>query len=659
MVVLIALAGGWGARYVQQWREAGRPQVFYQQYFEPALMIACGHGFVIAQGPKPAIDDFVSQKVDRVRLRAAARRPAGHVAQPLSVRLFYLMWMVGLFWAVFGVSWSGLVPLFGGLFAVVIGLAYAAFRLAVPPWLAWPAAAALVFSTLHLQNLPHLRDYAKAPFVIGLLLILFCIVKRPEPKRVAWLCALYGVVLGIGYGFRSDFLANIPPLFITVLLFVPGFNWRAIAAKVGALAIATVLFVGTSWPAVSYVVNQGACSFHVILVGLEHNFNFNLGVTPSYYGWISRMSDEYIHSSINSFIYRTEGAAPVPYCTPEYDAASGAYLKTIAANFPADMLTRAYASTLRVADLPFYLWGTGPDTTLDRSRLGRMMMNVVGTGRLAVAISVLLIGAYSWRLGLFALFTVLYFGGYPSLQFGNRHFFHLEFLGWWALAFVVWQSIRLALSLAGRGSEPWEGSGRAFGLRLARFGAVVALLLLVPLPIVRSYQDAQFAELRGTLLNAPRVLVPLAPTADGTALELPAGVSMDVGPDRMQTAYLDIRIDLAECPRGVPLVIRYDATDPFHDYTRDVQPQPVRLGSRTRAGRCVQRLQGAGSRRRRARLHCQRRAAAVRARDSVIAGVDAAARLAVHSAASASGDAGATIVGLWLLTTTRAWRGSR
>lgn len=549
--------------------------MFYQQYFEPALMIACGRGFVIAQGPTPAaIVDFVEQRSDRFD---CALLPAD---LPVTSRnlyqyaWFYLMWMVGLFWKVFGVSWSGLAPLFGGLFALVVGLAYAVFRLAVPAWIAWPAAATLIVSVLHLQNLPHLRDYAKAPFVIGLFLILFCMVTRPTLKRTVWLSALYGVVIGIGYGFRADFLANIPPLFATVLLFVPGFSWRAIAAKTGALALAAALFIGTSWPAVSYVVNQGGCQFHVILVGLEHNFNLNLGVSPSYYGWISRMSDEYIHTSINSYIYRIEGAQPVPYCGTEYDAASGAYLKAIVSAFPADLVTRAYASTLRVMDLPFYLWGTGPDTTLERSRIGHVLMNVVGTARLAVAVALVLLGAHSWRLGLFALITVLYLGGYPSLQFSNRHFFHLEFIGWWALAFVFWQMVRTGLWMAGRTGPPWEGSGRAFSVKLARFTAVALLLVWAPLPVMRAYQDARFAATRATLLAAPRVPVPLVATADGSALELPDGVTIDAGPDPMHTVYLDVRIDLAACPAGVPLVIRYDRANPFQDFTKEVQPQP-------------------------------------------------------------------------------------
>ena len=80
--------------------------------------------------------------------------------------------------------------------------------------------------------------------------------------------------------------------------------------------------------------------------------------------------------------------------------------------------------------------------------------------------------------------------------------------------------------------------------------------------------------MRDTLLSAPRIDVPLAVTADGGALELQNGVSMAASADRMATAYLDVRIDLAACPAGVPLVVRYDHTNPFNDFTNPVQPQP-------------------------------------------------------------------------------------
>lgn len=577
VLLLFVAAFWWGQRYVTEWRAAGQRQVFYQEYFEPAAMIACGYGFVHAvPSYEPPMGDFIRQRVDRFDCASISPgQPVSHTGMPQQA-WFYLMWTVGLYWMLFGVSWSGLVWFLGFLFALVVVIAYATFRLAAPMWLAAPAAVALMMSVLHRQNLPHLRDYAKAPFVLGLLLILFWMVRRRSTAtRLIALSALYGVVLGFGYGFRADFLSNIPPLIITVLCFVPGFSLRDLAGKAAALVVAAALFVAVSWPAVSYVVQQGGCQWHVVMLGLEHNFDDNLGVTPSYYQWVARFSDEYIHTSVNSYLYRTGALPPVPYCSIDYDVASGGYLVSILQTAPGDVLTRAYTSTLRVMDLPFYLFGTGPETTLNRSPLGEFLTNFVGTGRLAVFITVVILGAASWQWGLFAVFVVMYFGSYPSLQFASRHFFHLEFLGWWAIAFVVAQMIRTALWLA-TGAEPaWATGDGKMVRRGLLFAAVVAAVIWLPLPLARAYQDATIATLTQDLLAAPRVPVALSPEAGGAGLVLTSPPLLEGSPDLTQTALLDVTLDLAACPSGVPLGVLYDKANPFYDFSASIAMQPA------------------------------------------------------------------------------------
>ncbi len=42
---------------------------------------------------------------------------------------------------------------------------------------------------------------------------------------------------------------------------------------------------------------------------------------------------------------------------------------------------------------------------------------------------------------MFLLFVLLYFGGYPAIQFDARHYFHLEFITWWASAFSLQAAI--------------------------------------------------------------------------------------------------------------------------------------------------------------------------------------------------------------------------
>lgn len=576
MVALFGVSSWWGARSVTEWRASGRAQLFYQEYFEPAVMVACGRGFVVAVPEPPALlFEFLRQRTDTFD---CASLPADLPVTNRNVSQYawyYLMMTVALAWKVLGVSWSGLVPLFGGLFGTVVVLAYGLFRTAVPPLVALAGAAGLTLSSLHLQNLPHLRDYAKAPFVLALILILLWMVKRPMSWRaLVALGALYGVILGVGYGFRTDLLASIPPFVLAVLFFVPGGTLRNLGAKAGTLAAAALMFMMASWPAAAFVVEQGGCQWHVTLLGLDDTFSRELRVAPAYYQWSSAFSDEYLHTSVNSYLYRTRGAAPVEYCSAEYDAATLSYLREIVRAFPGDVLTRAYASVLRVVDLPFYWWHTIEDEpSAQRSTVGMVLTYIDGAARLAVGLTIVLLGAISVRLGLFALCLVLYFGGFPSMQFANRHFFHLEFIGWFGLLFLAWQAFRAARAVVAREGRPWHGETAPTLSRALRFAVATGLFVLLPLPIVRAYQDRTTGTLVQGLLDAPRVTVPLTPDAEG--LRLQDGAFADLASDAMQTAYLDIQLNLAACPDGVPLGVRYDPSNPFRDFTGVVRQKPA------------------------------------------------------------------------------------
>ena len=80
----------------------------------------------------------------------------------------------------------------------------------------------MVVSPVQLANLPHLRDYSKAPFTVALVMILVALVLRPRRTRDVLLLSLgYGLVMGVGYGFRTDLLVDIPPFLISVALFLP------------------------------------------------------------------------------------------------------------------------------------------------------------------------------------------------------------------------------------------------------------------------------------------------------------------------------------------------------------------------------------------------------------------------------------------------------
>jgi hypothetical protein len=65
ILVLLFLAGAIGSTvYWKRITKNGQP-FYYQHYFEPAVMIACGKGFVVARPQVPAMVPFLWRKADR------------------------------------------------------------------------------------------------------------------------------------------------------------------------------------------------------------------------------------------------------------------------------------------------------------------------------------------------------------------------------------------------------------------------------------------------------------------------------------------------------------------------------------------------------------------------------------------------------------------
>src|SRR2546427_4547732 len=96
------------------------------------------------------------------------------------------------------------------------------FRLATNRLNAAAGVLILTVSPIQLRFLPQLRDYAKAPFILTLILILGLLVVRPFTRRsLLTLATAYGAVMGVGLGFRNDLLINVLPFIATVALFLP------------------------------------------------------------------------------------------------------------------------------------------------------------------------------------------------------------------------------------------------------------------------------------------------------------------------------------------------------------------------------------------------------------------------------------------------------
>jgi hypothetical protein len=146
-------------------------------------------------------------------------------------------------------------------------------------------ALIMTVSPLELRFLPQLREYAKTPFILTLILILGVLVVRPfSRRRFLVLSTAYGAVMGLGFGFRNDLLINVLPFIVTVVLFLPVPIRSRGRLKIAALALAAASFVVCAWPIIT-AYQSGSNTTHVALLGLMTSFDSPLGVTGSVYDW--------------------------------------------------------------------------------------------------------------------------------------------------------------------------------------------------------------------------------------------------------------------------------------------------------------------------------------------------------------------------------------
>src|SRR5439155_11839004 len=212
-------------------------------------------------------------------------------------------------------------------------------------------------------------------------------------------------------------------------------------------------------------------------------------------------NDGFANRTINSFTYRREGH-PVAYISAEYDRAMVVFLLTIARHWPADMAARAYGAALKVFEEPFTVgvyqnaipYGIHHPTVV---ALYEKQMSVLralnGIGAAAVALALLVVSARSVRTAITLLLFLVYFAGYPAIQFSVRHFFHLEFIAWGAIALLVdraassaWRRLRPPQADERMPADPSPASSAA--RRVLAFAALATALVGGSLLMLRWYQ---------------------------------------------------------------------------------------------------------------------------------------------------------------------------
>src|SRR6185312_13634984 len=309
VVGILAGAINWGTWYWNQSYAIGRHPFFYQLYYEPAVMLACGKGFVVAQPQIPAMTRFLQEQAAEFDCRDIPENAKLGTDGLYQGSARYIMTAVGLTWRYTGVSWRRIGPVAGMLFGITIAAAYGIFRLGMGRVLSIMLAWFLSLSTLHLLNLPNIRDYSKAPFALLLIFLLGLLVTRaPSWKRVLWIAAAYGVVMGVGYGFRTELLINIPAFLLTVFLFLDANVGDRLRYGAAAAVLGLGVFYVTAWPIISAVNNTWGCQWHVAVLGLGDDSAHDLQLRQPAYDWLDGFTDEFAYATATSYAARREPA---------------------------------------------------------------------------------------------------------------------------------------------------------------------------------------------------------------------------------------------------------------------------------------------------------------------------------------------------------------
>jgi hypothetical protein len=599
VVMLFSLAFGVGTRYVSAFTHSGYVPRFYQKYFGPAVMLACGRGFVNPDNSQlPVLDDFLYLRSDSF---ACGELPADLTIYNLNpVQLFsrYLMYIIAFMWVVSGVSWSSLLPLYGIWFGLTIVLYYGIFRLGMRRSLSIIATLALMMSHLHLRNLPHLRDYAKAPFILAMILIMGCLVAFPTKRStLLGLSVAAGIVLGVGIGFRTDLFITTVPFALTICLFLPNSLRANVKLKIEAFALFAGCFILIGLPILAFYGKARGFGFgHWILQGLMFPSNAILGIQGSLYHWGYSSLDSFITTVTNSYAARMLGSSTVYYVHSEgYSPISSRYVFEIAKNFPADMLIRWYATLLKIVELPFnptpgsdYVLKMGADNLFSSliklySWRTQMLRMFAGIGVYTVGGALMISVARGWRKGFFLLGCLLYFGGYPVLRFSGRHVFYLEFMTWWAAGFIM-QQLTHVVSMMLRSKQ--RGVIRKFvtqprywrvpAQRIIWLTLGVVLVVAAPLLALRAYQQAHVRSLLHSYANAEREPLHVSQTLLEQDRILLESQQLNVLPQPTETVHTDyLVVEFASeslCHISqIQSIFRYAFTDPLVDFSQEMQ----------------------------------------------------------------------------------------
>jgi hypothetical protein len=591
-----------GSSYVGAARRASvLPETpgFNQRVFGAALMTACGRGVttpvvpMVAAESTPAGDrpliDFLAERRESLSCAEIPDDVPVDGLDGMQQASRYLLLLATTAWKLTGPTWVGIDRLLGLMCGLSIALAYLICRVTMPRVVAASVAILLLISPLHLANVPDLRDYSKAPFFLVSLLVVALIVVRPRRTAVViGLSAAAGAALGFGFGVRTDIVVNLVVVLVAVVGFLPGPLAETWKVRLASALVCLLAFTAVAWP-IFNSRESGSNLWHWALLGYAHDWDNALGVAPGPYEPSYFYSDSYVATAVDAYWSRvTHSPVHMSVGVPQYAEASRGYYSQILRTFPSDALLRGWASVIKILELPYsglqsIPRGVLPDLLWRAIAMTQaVLVRGGGLGVVLFAVVVLCVSARSIRLATLIVGLVALLGAYPAIQFQRRHIFHLEFLSLWVLGFAV-SSVLAAMSRRATAHPVATYSPLASGVwRPVVFAAAVVTLVLLPLTVLRAYQQGKATSLLATYNDARIDAIDMAPEPIGNGLVRVASdrASLDRSrsPRSMFSDMLVAEVSSNGCPVDrSSLTFRYRAKTPSVDFTRtyDVDVPPT------------------------------------------------------------------------------------
>ena len=591
LILLASVAAKVGMMYQARITRTFTP-AFYQGEFGPAVLEACGRGFGNPLEPIPALAAFLTQQ--RTTFDCHDLPQGMHIAPRDSFQQAsrYMMFVVAMYWRATGVSWTRLTPIFGGIQALFVGLGYLAFRVVLARMLAAPLSLALAYSSAQLSILPYLRDSTKGPFFMAIALVVVLVWTRPLSRRtIVILCAVFGLITGIGLGFRPDVVIWFPALGLAVLCAQHDTLVRRLANTALGSLVAVATFVVVGWPILT-MYTSGSNFGHVAILGYTKPFDDSLGVRGGPYSRGYFYSDAYVNVAVDSYAKRVYGhRGKLNLMSEDYERYATRYFWDMTRTFPADFATRLGITIVRVLNLPFERGSSESDYAIQDLPSLRAVFEIRnkvlgaldGWGPYFILAVFALLAARRFALAVGFAATVLYLAGLPVLQFHLRHFSHLEWLGLFALGVIVqWAAVSTVAAMRRETRAGW--GWRPFGRAATRVGVCVGAVVVIPIvsvALLRARQQTTLSRLFDAYdAEATDVLTySTQPEDSGRVLVLPKDVpAHNDGRNGILGFMRDdyLVIDLSDDCDSMTLTLRikYDPKDPWVNFSRDI---PVKL----------------------------------------------------------------------------------